>query len=554
VDLQSTPGAGTTAALEIPDGPQALGGSGLNHDGSGATGVGTIGFAQRVLLMCAILAGPAAPALAATVAVRAVRVNGVPVPGGPSQIVSAAPGDQLDIELHLEDWAPHHLRGYQLRLDPASLRGGAAGALSVLAGSCSIQALRPDFVFAGFSVDPAAGEAFAAMDTAASVCRWTAGLIDAASSVSGAGPKYLAEVTLQVSADAAGGFAVALDPAATFLRNDAAPAAPIEPLELQSLVVMLGGCAGAADCADLDSDGVRDDNCLWWSCAAGACASVEIGFGDVGGQFGACQPDGATDGNDRFHVLNCFSNQDTAGGAGYPCEASPPQAFNTDPGGQFGSCQPDGICDGNDAFHTLNAFQHTTTCACPEGPAPRSPDSPPLVVAGARLSLKPSRTALRSTETVDVDVCLDTPLADLRGYQLHLSAAGGESGRLELVDIALPAGGVFAANAASNLAGAGFKDATAAAFWSAFNRATGQMLAGLDTAGVHAPPGSRLATYTYRASADAAGTFVVSLLADDSDPRQRTYLFPTPARGKIALASPAPVKLVITRRSLRAGQ
>jgi hypothetical protein len=123
-------------------------------------------------------------------------------------------------------------------------------------------------------------------------------------------------------------------------------------------------CAALADCADTDDDGVRDDGCVWWSCA-GFCQSAPVGFADIGGAFGACPPDGVTDSHDRFHALNCFSNTDTFGGPGYPCEAAPPQAFNADAGGPFGNCQPDGVCDANDAFHALNAFDGTSTCTCP---------------------------------------------------------------------------------------------------------------------------------------------------------------------------------------------
>jgi hypothetical protein len=127
------------------------------------------------------------------------------------------------------------------------------------------------------------------------------------------------------------------------------------------------GC-NVADCADADGDGVRDDNCVYWSCQGAACAGTPIGFGDMGGEFGSCTADGSTDGHDRFHALNCFSNQDTLGTPGYPCEAAPPAAYNVDAGGPFGSCAPDGVCDGNDAFHALNTFDGSSTCTCPSDP------------------------------------------------------------------------------------------------------------------------------------------------------------------------------------------
>jgi hypothetical protein len=129
--------------------------------------------------------------------------------------------------------------------------------------------------------------------------------------------------------------------------------------------ICAGGCLDTADCADTNGNGVRDNACTWWNCVAGDCQSVAVSFADLGGAFGACPPDGVTDGHDRFHALNCFSNTDTSGGPGYPCEAAPPQAFNADAGGPFGDCQPDGVCDGNDAFHALNAFDGSGTCTCP---------------------------------------------------------------------------------------------------------------------------------------------------------------------------------------------
>lgn len=134
----------------------------------------------------------------------------------------------------------------------------------------------------------------------------------------------------------------------------------------------LDPCKSLADCADVDGDGVRDENCLWWSCTTGICQSTETVFADLGGEFGNCSPDGLADGHDRFHVLNCFSNVGTTGAPGYPCEDAPPAAFNVDAGGPFGDCAPDGVCDGNDAFQALNAFDSTTTCTCllDGGPSP----------------------------------------------------------------------------------------------------------------------------------------------------------------------------------------
>ena len=130
-------------------------------------------------------------------------------------------------------------------------------------------------------------------------------------------------------------------------------------------------CVETADCADLDENGIRDDGCVYWACEDSACVATAINYADLGGEFGTCSPDGTADGNDRFHALNCFSNQTTTGLFGYPCESSPPQAYNVDAAGLDSPCSPDGVCDGNDAFAALNAFDGTTTCSC-SGPMPGS--------------------------------------------------------------------------------------------------------------------------------------------------------------------------------------
>jgi hypothetical protein len=305
--------------------------------------------------------------------------------------------------------------------------------------------------------------------------------------------------------------------------------------EFQNLTILVGvpQCAESADCADVDDDGVRDDNCMWWTCARDVCLATDIVFADLGGAFGGCAPDGTADANDRFHALNCFSNSNTSGGPGYPCEVSPPQAFNVDAGGPFGVCQPDGVCDGNDAFHALNAFQGSATCSCPSGPEPTAPQ-PPVVVAAANIQLQADRSAVRAGEILEVEAFLATGLPDLRGYQLHVSVRGGTTGRLDLVDIAV--------QDREDAAFAGPAD------WQAFNIATRQMLAGLDGPGIKAGAGAYLATLVFRASDDAHGRFVVDLLHSGTDPAQRTFLFPTPPGSKITIDSVTPAVILVDRR------
>ncbi len=291
-------------------------------------------------------------------------------------------------------------------------------------------------------------------------------------------------------------------------------------------------CQTFQDCADVDVNGIRDDNCLWWECTdTGACLSTAVPFGDMGGQFGLCMPDGTPDGNDRFHALNCFADVDPGSPPpnNYPCEAAAPVAFNVDAGGQFGSCAPDGVCDGNDAFAALNAFAGASTCTCPGGPAPDSSGS--VIVDHIGVALEAPHTVVRPGTLLAIDVLLEHGTPDLRGYQLHLEAAGGLSGTLELVDIAVHdhVQHVFAGLAP----------------WQAFNVLTGQMVAGLDSSGIAASGGDYLATYYFRASADAAGTFSIALLHDVASADHRTFLFPTQANGQIAIVSSNDVQITI---------
>jgi hypothetical protein len=289
-------------------------------------------------------------------------------------------------------------------------------------------------------------------------------------------------------------------------------------------MIVTGSCGAFGSCADVDQNGIRDDNCLWWSCDRGSCQATPIVFADMGGQFGSCAPDGAVDANDKFHALNCFSNQTTSGGFGYPCEAAPPVALNVDAGGPFGDCSPDGVCDGNDAFHALNAFDGTTMCSCaPGGPEPTLVRViRPQDIVKTALTLRPRQRLVKPGELVHVDVFLESALPDLRGYQLHLCVPDdGRDETLDLVDIAVEGGEewVFAGRGA----------------WTAFNVGTGQMMVGLDTAGVVAAAGAYLATFMYRLPREASGGFVIELLHQSDD--GRSFLFPTPADGRIAISA-----------------
>jgi hypothetical protein len=340
-----------------------------------------------------------------------------------------------------------------------------------------------------------------------------------------------------------------------------------------------------AECADVNNDGLRDDPLLSYQCLGGVCLSFPRGTGN-GGQYGqadmggmpqtgpgpcgnpcganGCISDGVADNNDRFHALNCFSNVNFLGVPPYPCEPNAPFALIVDAGqGTIPGpvCSLDGVCDGNDAFHTRHGFAGDSPCECPANfvcpcPVPTSgncvgnklqlctsdddcgggtcnlalcppgpqPDAPPngewpRVAGRSAVRLVADRSTSAPGDLIDVDVFLEDALSDLRGYQLHVEAAGGKRGTLELVDVAI--------HERRDHVFAGLAD------WRAFNARTGQMLAGLDEPGIETSPGAYLATFTFKASADAAGTFSVELLHDDRDPAQRTFIFPTHAGAKI---------------------
>jgi hypothetical protein len=293
-----------------------------------------------------------------------------------------------------------------------------------------------------------------------------------------------------------------------------------------------GSCQDTADCADLNGDGVRDDGCTWWTCLKGECLGLDTVFADLGGAFGDCRADGTVDSHDRFHALNCFANEDTAGGPGYPCEEAPPAAFNVDAGGPFGSCAPDGFCDGHDAYHAVAAFDGSSDCTC--GGAQPGPAELPPADAAATLALKADSGSARAGDLIEVDVLLDGHLADLRGYQLHLHSAGGERGRLDLVD-------VYVAPRPDHVF-AGAED------WSAFNVETGQMVLGLSSPGVETPPTSYLVTFVYQATRDARGEFTVDVVLGASPEVRPSYLFPTPAGTSIKIDATEPAVISVGKQ------
>jgi hypothetical protein len=248
-------------------------------------------------------------------------------------------------------------------------------------------------------------------------------------------------------------------------------------------------CSTVADCCDLNSDNIRDDNCIWCACNADSCNEMPLtAFADMGGSFGACLIDGFANIHDRNQVLSCF-----AGIAA--CDL-----LNIDAGGAFGSCIPDGFCNIHDANHALTSFAGTTTCSCPGGPAPQSP---PLPAGETTVVMAAAEDSLRGGDIIEVQVYLEGPVLALQSYQLGVYVSGGQRGHLELVDIRLT-------------------DRPGSAFFNRFepffakNVATRQMLAGLNIGRVNVEARAGLATFIFKASPDAQGEFVVDLDRDGS--------------------------------------
>ena len=69
------------------------------------------------------------------------------------------------------------------------------------------------------------------------------------------------------------------------------------------------------------------------------------------------------------------------------------------------------------------------------------------------------------------------------------------------------------------------------------------MAAGLDSAGIPAPAGAYLATFTYRASRDAQGSFAFELLADPVNAEHRTFLFSIVLSSNPVVVAPSAVRV-----------
>jgi hypothetical protein len=505
-------------------------------------------FVTSVASFAALLAVPVATFGQARVFMleEGADPNGTP-PG--TTVITAEPGQALTIYVWLQDpIGIDSLNAYQLAF-PCLAGGGADGMIAYIdnnpgmggGNSITIDKDNPDWIF--FNAPPTRTFSFAYENCPSSfevIYNYLPGAgieIGPRSMVPHPGqPNYIAQFDLQVSPDACGTFTLPFNiapspPPLAAIYNDLAglyggPTGIIfVPLEI---VVC---CQPLSDCADVAPiDGVRDDACLWYECFGTTCETVvKSSQADLGGAFGSCAIDDTCDANDFFHALNCFSNSNTVGTPGYPCEESTPAAVNVDAGGPA-TCQLDGVCDGNDAFHTLHCFGSSWfdgsvgyQCAC-TGPSPsparpqekgasRSRSLPRPPAAG--LTLQAPATA-RPGALIAVDVHLDEGVKALRGYQLHLGARDGATAGLELVDISI------------DTRRRDYAFAKAPQVWSAYNRDSAQMVAGMnEPEGIAVRSGSYLATFSYRVPPDARGAFRIELRHGGDAPAttERTFLF-----------------------------
>jgi DNA-binding beta-propeller fold protein YncE len=241
----------------------------------------------------------------------------------------------------------------------------------------------------------------------------------------------------------------------------------------------LTDCQAVSECCDLDSNGIRDDACVWCECDDGSCDWIALApaFADVGGNFGVCEPEGFSNVHDKNHVLACFGGIST-------CEA-----MNIDAGGAFGSCMPDGHCNIHDVNHVLSVFEGTTTCSCPSAP---SPEMPHTQHGAADIQVKAVQAR---TGDVEAHVYISGEIPPIRGFQLALEVSGGAAGYLTLVDISIDTLGLDT--------------------YQSRNLDTGQVLHGVnENTGVPVYSERLLATYYFVASDSASGNFVISVDSD----------------------------------------
>lgn len=407
---------------------------------------------------------------------------------GPTTI-TVVPGGSTTVEVWVADTDPQLLGGFQVALPgDATGQAGSTGTVSYMPGSAALDTGHSSWVFAS---NPSAANFTS--ETGLPVGFAILSGLPLGDGVAVSGLAYLGQFGVTASANATGSFAMAVLPdgappnGGTALLNETAVSPVVSAF--QSLQIEVGdSCSITADCGDTDGNGITDDNCKWYECDASSCVELDRVFGDAGGSFGTCLIDGFANIHDRNHVLNCFAGTNSCA------------PLNHDIGGSFGECDPDGFCNIHDGNHTLNAFAGVSTCSCPIGPMPEGPTPSG---GAATIRTVPSRRVVSPNDRVQVRVFVDEPLDDLQSYQLHMISSGGVSGHLALVGVDIETRKDGALQAGPNR-------------FEAFNVTSGQMLAGRALSGIRTTAGAYLATFTYAASKDAVGTFVIDVLHDEA--------------------------------------
>jgi hypothetical protein len=160
--------------------------------------------------------------------------------------------------------------------------------------------------------------------------------------------------------------------------------------------------------------------------------------------------------------------------------------------------------------------------------------------APVALTLAPGEQLAQQGDVVEIEVFINNPVQCLLlGYQLHTGVTGGSAGHLELIDLSVEPRNDFVFNGVGH--------------GKAFNLGLRQMLVGVDEAAIAMPadlilvPASLdyagyLATFTYRVSDDASGSFLVDLLAvpldSDAVSENRTFVFGSPLEAATADVAP----------------
>ena len=213
-------------------------------------------------------------------------------------------------------------------------------------------------------------------------------------------------------------------------------------------------------------------------------------------------------------------------------------------------------CSLADALHALTCFAGDNTCTCPPSP---SPEQGPTVGGSTVLRAVADARSIKAGSEVQVRIFVDEPLEALFGYQLTAVVSGGRKGSLDLVDIAIEdrRDAVYAPRS-PRIAIRGSDQSAfttshpsltpTAALFQAFNVETAQMLAGNFDGPVSTPADGYLATFTYRASADAVGTFVIDIVRGDVI---QTLLVGADQNEQIVVSGTRPAVIVVTAGSAR---